>query len=130
MRREFNTILYLRDPNVEALPLQGLLKDKNPDYEICNVSLEDKFIPMLKEVQARVILADLSSDSSSKVRKALKKAMKVDKSIPFVLITYVRGKLGKFEAHKKIAKYTFPLWLYVALSGVVVYLMIAPYYTH
>lgn len=48
--------------------------------------------------------------------------------IPFVLITYVRAKLGKFEAHKKIAKYTFPLWLYVAISGVVVYLMIAPYY--
>ena len=48
--------------------------------------------------------------------------------IPFVLITYVRGKLGKFEAHKKIAKYTFPLWLYVAITGVVVYFMIAPYY--
>lgn len=48
--------------------------------------------------------------------------------IPFVLITYVRGKLGKFEAHKKIAKYTFPLWLYVAITGVIVYFMIAPYY--
>lgn len=48
--------------------------------------------------------------------------------IPFVLITYVRGILGKFEAHKKIAKYTFPLWLYVAVTGVVVYIMIAPYY--
>lgn len=48
--------------------------------------------------------------------------------IPFVLITYVRGKLGKFEAHKKIAKYTFPLWLYVAITGVIVYIMIAPYY--
>jgi putative membrane protein len=48
--------------------------------------------------------------------------------IPFVLITYVRGKLGKFIAHKKIAKYTFPLWLYVALTGVLVYFMIAPYY--
>jgi putative membrane protein len=48
--------------------------------------------------------------------------------IPFVLITYVRGKLGKFEAHKKIAKYTFPIWLYVAITGVIVYNMIAPYY--
>ena len=48
--------------------------------------------------------------------------------IPFVLITYVRAKLGKFEQHKKIAKYTFPLWLYVAVSGVAVYLMISPYY--
>lgn len=48
--------------------------------------------------------------------------------IPFVLITYVRAKLGKFPAHKRIAKYTFPLWLYVAVTGVIVYVMIAPYY--
>ncbi len=48
--------------------------------------------------------------------------------IPFVLITYMRAKLGKFSAHKKIAKITFPLWLYVAITGVVVYIMISPYY--
>lgn len=48
--------------------------------------------------------------------------------IPFVLITYVRAITNDFERHKKIAKITFPLWLYVALSGVLVYLMIAPYY--
>ena len=48
--------------------------------------------------------------------------------IPFVLITFVRGITNDLEKHKKIAKYTFPLWLYVAISGVVVYLMISPYY--
>ncbi|MGE4569989.1 MAG: DUF420 domain-containing protein, partial [Gammaproteobacteria bacterium] len=48
--------------------------------------------------------------------------------IPFVLITYVRAKLGNFPQHKKIARITFPLWLYVAITGVVVYLMISPYY--
>lgn len=48
--------------------------------------------------------------------------------IPFVLFTYARAANSDFERHKKIAKITFPLWLYVALSGVVVYLMIAPYY--
>lgn len=48
--------------------------------------------------------------------------------IPFVLITFMRARLGKFPEHKKIAKITFPLWLYVAVSGVIVYLMIAPYY--
>lgn len=48
--------------------------------------------------------------------------------IPFVLITYMRAKLGKFPEHKKIAKITFPLWLYVAVTGVIVYLMISPYY--
>lgn len=50
--------------------------------------------------------------------------------IPFVLITYVRGLSGNFAKHKKIARITFPLWLYVAVSGVIVYLMISPYYVH
>jgi len=48
--------------------------------------------------------------------------------IPFVLITYVRGLTNNIEKHKKIAKITFPLWLYVAISGVVVYILISPYY--
>ncbi|WP_299064189.1 DUF420 domain-containing protein [uncultured Polaribacter sp.] len=48
--------------------------------------------------------------------------------IPFVLITYMKAKLGKFPEHKKVAKKTFPIWLYVAVTGVIVYLMISPYY--
>jgi putative membrane protein len=48
--------------------------------------------------------------------------------IPLVLITYVRALAEKFDKHKKIAKITFPIWLYVAVTGVVVYLMISPYY--
>ena len=48
--------------------------------------------------------------------------------IPFVLLTYMKAKLTDFEGHKKIAKKTFPLWLYVAITGVVVYIMISPYY--
>lgn len=48
--------------------------------------------------------------------------------IPFVLYTYVRALSGNFERHKKLARITFPLWLYVAVTGVIVYLMISPYY--
>ena len=48
--------------------------------------------------------------------------------IPFVLVSYVRAITGDFERHRKIAKITFPIWLYVAVTGVIVYLMIAPYY--
>lgn len=48
--------------------------------------------------------------------------------IPFVLITYVRAITNNIEKHKKIAKITFPLWFYVAVSGVIVYIMISPYY--
>jgi putative membrane protein len=48
--------------------------------------------------------------------------------IPLVLITYVRALSQRFDKHKKIAKITFPIWLYVAVTGVIVYIMIAPYY--
>ena len=48
--------------------------------------------------------------------------------IPFVLITYVRAITNNIKKHKKIAKITFPLWLYVAVTGVIVYIMISPYY--
>jgi putative membrane protein len=49
-------------------------------------------------------------------------------TIPLVLTTYVRALANKFDKHKKIAKITFPIWLYVAVTGVLVYLMISPYY--
>jgi putative membrane protein len=48
--------------------------------------------------------------------------------LPFILFTTYRALTGEFERHKKIAKYTFPIWLYVSVSGVLVYYMIAPYY--
>jgi len=47
---------------------------------------------------------------------------------PLVLFTFWRGITGEFSNHKKIAKITFPLWLYVAVTGVVIYWMISPYY--
>lgn len=48
--------------------------------------------------------------------------------IPLVLVTYVKALSQRFDKHKKIAKITFPIWLYVAITGVIVYLMISPYY--
>jgi len=48
--------------------------------------------------------------------------------IPLVLKTFAFAYLKKFESHRKWAKITFPIWLYVAITGVVIYLMISPYY--
>lgn len=48
--------------------------------------------------------------------------------IPLVLRTYARAYLKKYDEHRALAKLTFPIWLYVAITGVVVYLMISPYY--
>ncbi|WP_205966433.1 DUF420 domain-containing protein [Parapedobacter sp. SGR-10] len=48
--------------------------------------------------------------------------------IPFVLFTFVRGIAGAYQRHKKLARVTYPMWLYVAVTGVIVYLMISPYY--
>lgn len=51
-------------------------------------------------------------------------------TVPLVLITFVRALNERFDKHKKIARITFPIWLYVALTGVIIYLMISPYYVH
>jgi len=48
--------------------------------------------------------------------------------VPLVLFTFSRALSGNFERHKALAKFTFPVWLYVAVTGVIVYLMISPYY--
>jgi putative membrane protein len=50
--------------------------------------------------------------------------------VPLALFTIYRAWRGQFDRHKRIARWTFPLWLYVSITGVVVYLMISPYYTH
>ncbi len=49
--------------------------------------------------------------------------------LPFILFTAYRSLTGEYAKHKKLAKYTWPLWLYIALTGVIVYWMIAPYYS-
>lgn len=48
--------------------------------------------------------------------------------LPFILFTTYRALTGEFEAHKKLAKRTWPLWFYVAVTGPMVYMMIKPYY--
>jgi putative membrane protein len=49
--------------------------------------------------------------------------------LPFILFTAYRGLIGEWPAHRKLAKITWPIWFYVAITGVVVYLMISPYYS-
>ena len=48
--------------------------------------------------------------------------------LPFILFTAYRSLTGEYEKHKKLARITWPLWFYVAITGVVVYVMISPYY--
>ncbi len=48
--------------------------------------------------------------------------------LPLVLVSFYFGLTGKIERHRKVSKFTFPIWLYVTVTGVVVYLMISPYY--
>ena len=50
--------------------------------------------------------------------------------VPMVLISLSRAMQEKFPMHKKIARITLPLWLYVCLTGVIVYIMISPYYPY
>ena len=48
--------------------------------------------------------------------------------LPFILFTAYRALIAEFPAHKKLARYTWPIWFYVAVTGVVVYFMISRYY--
>lgn len=50
--------------------------------------------------------------------------------VPLVLSAIYFAVFGKIEKHKKIVKFTFPVWLYVSITGVIVYLMISPYYPY
>ncbi|NNV56428.1 DUF420 domain-containing protein [Limnovirga soli] len=48
--------------------------------------------------------------------------------LPFILFTAYRALIAEYPAHKKLARYTWPLWFYVAVTGPIIYLMISPYY--
>ncbi len=48
--------------------------------------------------------------------------------LPFILFTAYRSMIGEYARHKKLARITWPIWFYVAVTGVVVYFMISPYY--
>jgi putative membrane protein len=48
--------------------------------------------------------------------------------LPFILFTAYRALIGEWPQHKKLARITWPVWLYVAVTGVAVYWMISPYY--
>jgi putative membrane protein len=49
--------------------------------------------------------------------------------LPFILFTAYRALIGEYEQHKKLTRITWPIWFYVAVTGVIVYLMISPYYS-
>jgi len=49
--------------------------------------------------------------------------------LPFILFSAYRALVGEYNKHKRLARITWPIWLYVAITGVVVYLMISPYYS-
>lgn len=48
--------------------------------------------------------------------------------LPFILFTAYRALIGEYDKHKKLVRVTWPVWFYVAVTGVLVYLMISPYY--
>lgn len=49
-------------------------------------------------------------------------------SLPFILLTYIRGFTGQITKHRKMTKFVFPVWLYVSITGPVVYFMLSPCY--
>lgn len=48
--------------------------------------------------------------------------------LPLVLLSFYRGMMMQVERHRKLVRWSFPIWLYVTISGVLVYIMVSPYY--
>jgi putative membrane protein len=48
-------------------------------------------------------------------------------ALPIILITFFLSLTGRFPAHRRLARFTFPIWLYVSVTGVIVYMMLAAF---
>ena len=122
---------------VSFLLLVGLLAVKRGRYELHNrVMIAAMILSILFLVS--YILHHLLSDSTSYGGEGIMKAVYYFILIshiilagiimPFVLFTAYRALTAEWPRHKKLAKITWPIWFYVSVTGVIVYLMISPYY--
>ena len=122
---------------VAILLMMGLYLIKAKKYllhkKVMNLSIVLSLVFLVSYI-AHHILADSTSFGGVGVVKGIYYFILITHillaglSLPFILFTAYRASITEFSAHKRLAKYVFPIWLYVAVTGVVVYLMISPYY--
>jgi len=90
---------------------ETLYGDTNKDGFLSDLEIEE--VGFMRKVYLTILLSHISLAAIS---------------LPFILLTFVYGFTNQFEKHRKFAKRVFPIWLYVAITGPVVYIMLQPYY--
>tara|TARA_B100001758_G_scaffold76440_1_gene64593 strand:- start:520 stop:1068 length:549 start_codon:yes stop_codon:yes gene_type:complete len=122
---------------VAVLLLLGLLFVKTKKYmlhkRVMNLAIILSVLFLLSYI-AHHILADSTTYGGKGAVKTIYYVVLISHillaglSLPFILFTNYRASIAEFSAHKRLAKIVYPIWLYVAITGVVVYFMIEPYY--
>ena len=73
-------------------------------------------------------LASVGSQRNAYLALLLSHILLAAASLPFILLTFISGFTNRFGAHRKLAKWVFPIWLYVSVTGPICYFMLRPYY--
>jgi putative membrane protein len=133
----FATVNAILNSLVSLLLLVGLIAVKNAKYELHrNVMMSAMVLSLLFLVS--YICHHLFSESTSYGGEGVMKSVYyfilithiilAAVILPFILYTSYRALVAEWPAHRKLAKITWPIWFYVSVTGVIVYLMISPYY--
>ncbi|MDG2343571.1 MAG: DUF420 domain-containing protein [Flavobacteriales bacterium] len=133
----FAQVNALINGTVAVLLLLGLLLVKIKKYmlhkKVMNLAIILSVLFLLSYI-AHHLLADSTTYGGEGAVKTMYYVVLISHillaglSLPFILFTNYRASIAEFSAHKRLAKIVYPIWLYVAITGVVVYLMIEPYY--
>jgi putative membrane protein len=133
----FATVNAILNSLVSILLVVGLIAVKNAKYELHrNVMMSAMVLSLLFLVS--YICHHLFSESTSYGGEGVMKSVYyfilithiilAAVILPFILYTSYRALVAEWPAHRKLAKITWPIWFYVSVTGVIVYLMISPYY--
>ena len=123
---------------VAILLIAGLVLIKAKKYvlhkKVMNLSILLSLLFLLSYI-AHHILADSTSYGGEGLSKTIYYIILITHillaglSLPFILFSAYRASISEFSAHKKLTRYVYPVWLYVAITGVIVFIMISPYYS-
>jgi putative membrane protein len=133
----FATVSAFINSAVSVLLVAGLITAKQKNYKLhktimlCAIVLSVLF---LLSYIGHHLLTDETSFGGTGAAKTIYYAILFTHIplagiiLPFILFTAYRALTGEYDKHKKLTRITWPVWFYVAVTGVIVYLMISPYY--
>jgi putative membrane protein len=133
----FATVNAILNSLVSLLLVVGLIAVKNAKYKLHrNVMMSAMVLSLLFLVSyiCHHLFSESTSYGGEGVMSSIYYFILITHIIlaavilPFILYTSYRGLVAEWPAHRKLAKITWPIWFYVSVTGVIVYLMISPYY--